>query len=42
MYLSPATLSLLALLPISLALPDNEVELGYLKCAVRLLSSLFL
>ncbi|KAL3496866.1 hypothetical protein BJX62DRAFT_64269 [Aspergillus germanicus] len=33
MHLSPATLSLLALLPISLALPDNEVELGYLKCA---------
>ncbi|KAL2852709.1 hypothetical protein BJX68DRAFT_265589 [Aspergillus pseudodeflectus] len=32
MHFSPATLSLLALLPISLALPDNEVELGYLKC----------
>ncbi|KAL3453347.1 hypothetical protein BJX65DRAFT_302254 [Aspergillus insuetus] len=33
MHLSPETLSLLALLPISLALPDNDVELGYLKCA---------
>ncbi|KAJ0423744.1 hypothetical protein BJY00DRAFT_309976 [Aspergillus carlsbadensis] len=32
MHLSPATLSFLALLPISLALPDNEVDLGYLKC----------